>query len=263
MIIRETETEFICIHQHDHAQLSGWIAANWGNEQIPPLLEPKFPLILAASLHDVGWIPLDQKPVWNEEKKKPYSFMDEPLERKLSQYQKGVSRVEREDPYAALLCSLHYTSFFPYETRLKLGEPAITYVEKEQKRQKKLKAFLKKNGRLEELAKTQTDLSLLKLWDNISLYVALNQPSVPKENEHPWYKNGFSPIKLDKTKKQIKFNANWQNEREIRLSPFPFESSLPYSLPFRKLNKNKIKTQNFHTVYHGASVSVQVLIFVP
>lgn len=268
MIVRERPNHFVLIEQHDHARLSGWLAVCWGNTEIPRLAEPVQGLTIAAGMHDLGWLEIDRNPGWNDEAGRPYSFRDEPLGRKLSAYRKGLDAVERLDPYAGLLCSLHYSSFFPEN-----GDPqplgiSRPFVEAEQARQERLRETLRENGREQEVAREQLDLQLLKLWDELSLYVALNEPGVGKQKEHPWYREGFRPTWLstvavaDESAK-VRFQARWLDERRVALVPFPLRASLPYILRYRLVARADIQRIGFAKSCTASDLKHQLVEFVP
>nr|WP_186438508.1 DUF3891 family protein [Cohnella terricola] len=110
MIVRECEDDFTMITQHDHADLSAQFARQFKPEFY---MDTEFTddVLLAIREHDRGWIGLDEIPLWNDRIHAPFSFFDYPLYPKLLMYTKGINEVERTSRYAALLCSLHYTSF--------------------------------------------------------------------------------------------------------------------------------------------------------
>ncbi|GEM_PF-251859 len=259
MIIRETATGFTCITQHDHAQLSGWLAAVWGNPDIP-CPAAGGPLVLASALHDVGWIPIDQRPRWNERTSQPYSFRDEPLARKLPQYTAGVDLVARHDPYAALLCSMHYTSFMPSGGN-NLSPETAAYLQNEHARQTQLRKTLTQTGRKADVARAEHDLSLLKLWDHISLYVALNEPGASKTREHPWYRDGFPPTALQPGGDPVRFMARWLDKSRIALQPFPLRAKLPYALPYRQVPKAEIEQHGLERAFQNSPIQIQVIWF--
>ena len=130
MIIREREHEFIMIKQYDHACLAGKIAAQV-NKNLFKTTDYLDEVIKAASEHDRGWVGLDETPIWNDEENIPYSFQDYPPELKLAFYKKGIDEIETVSPYAALLCSFHFSSFFPNPNDI----PSIQFVSEESKRQ--------------------------------------------------------------------------------------------------------------------------------
>ncbi|GIP31654.1 hypothetical protein J2TS4_08640 [Paenibacillus sp. J2TS4] len=109
MVVRETEHEIIMVRQHDHAQLSGEIAKHFKSFFTD---DPYFEdTLLAIYQHDLGWVRLDEVPMWNDRTSLPFSFMDFPLLPKLTHYTYGLDQIERMNKYAGLLCSLHYASF--------------------------------------------------------------------------------------------------------------------------------------------------------
>lgn len=265
MIVRSQEQMIVCIAQHDHAQLSGWIAACWGSKHVPSLPEPKSALITATLMHDIGWIPLDEKPLWNEAANEPYSFVNLPAAIRVHHYQVGVDQVERVDDYAALLCSLHYTTFFPPPSAVE-NQTVRKFLQNEQLRQQRLATRLEKAGRFEEVNRQAHDLALLKLWDSMSLYVALNEPGVSKSEEHPWYKDGLPPVTLEatgSTKVELRIQARWYDEERVVLDPFPFQDPLVYPLPVRKVSVEQIRQKGFETAYRMAATSIQMIRFIP
>lgn len=224
--MRETSSHFVLINQHEHGLLSGEIAFHWGNESFPGI---RYNLVLAASLHDYSWTMIDSALPWNDESKRPYDFINIPDELRLEIYQRGLDDVEKIQPYTALVTSLHYCSFF---TRGKSAE-IDNFLDREKERQRRLRAnYYNKN--------LQLNLSLLQLFDNISLYLCLNKPGVRKENEHPWYKNGFETF--TDNNKSIKISASWKNKYTVAMDPFPFRknwtTSLRYSLCRKSLGKD-------------------------
>jgi hypothetical protein len=150
--------------------------------------------------------------------------------------------VAAQDAFAGLICSLHYTSFFSDSEQEDPGTLARDFVEMEQKRQHRLRDALRQQGREVELSREAFSLQLLKLWDDLSLYVALNEPGTPKAGEHPWYREGFRPTRLDPEgypdpSRALQFQAYWLDERRVALDPFPLRSPLPYPLPYRRVSR--------------------------
>ncbi|WP_168122358.1 DUF3891 family protein [Paenibacillus sp. HB172176] len=185
MIVRETKTEFVMTTQHEHACFSGEIAAHFKSELWidPHLLEA---VLLAIREHDRGWISLDETPVWYDRIKAPYSFMDYPLYPKLPMYTRGIDEVEDRNAYAALICSLHYASF--KAIRASSHPDCIAYIQHEEERQNRITQQLRLSPASPVIAQ---HLRLLQLCDEISLYVCMNEPGAGKDEEHPWYRDGF------------------------------------------------------------------------
>jgi Protein of unknown function (DUF3891) len=245
MIIRQEDGCLILIRQHDHGLFAGWIASHWGNDAIPTPREPSNGLMLATQLHDIGWDELDDHPILNPDKNLPYSFLDEPLSLRLPAYRNGITKVAQRDPYAGLLCSLHYTSFFPRESLPDLGLQAVQFVKDEEQRQESLVKMLENDGRSLEAGRAMDDLGLLKLWDEISLYICLNRPGVAKKEEHPWYRDGFRETHLgegsvQRTPAAVRFLARWLDESTVTISPFPFPAPITGRLPYRIVSRQVI-----------------------
>lgn len=222
LIIREHNNLYILIHQHDHGLLAGDIAANWGQGNF---ISPSRNLVLTASLHDLSWVETDTTLQWNNEANRPYDFTSLPLEEKFPMYKKGLDQTERLNPYSALLTSMHYCSFF----KAHQNEQVDRFLRQEEKRQTRLK----KTFFYEPI---DLDLRHLQLWDNLSLYVCLNEPGVSKEQEHPWFKNGINAV--TQTGETVSMHAHWLNERTITLDPFPFRQSFSTTLPYYKAKKS-------------------------
>lgn len=73
MIVRESDHEFYMFKQHDHAHLSGEIAKNFHGFFIN---DPYFAdALFAIYNHDLGWIRLDEHPIWNDSQSIPFSFI--------------------------------------------------------------------------------------------------------------------------------------------------------------------------------------------
>lgn len=239
MIIRETDREFVLITQHDHARLAGEIASHLEKELF---LDDEYlsSALLAIDQHDRGWIPLDASPIWNAESQAPYSFMDYPLAPKIEKYQQGIDEVEAMNEYAALLCSLHYASFM--HIRDSLDEASSRFYQHELARQQRITEKLSVSQEV-----IQRHFTLLQLCDDISLYVCLNEPGVSKEEEHPWFMEGFEDTLLGE-----RCEARWINAREIRLTPSLLAKELTTTLQQRYVSKQKIETQGFSEAYKGS-----------
>ena len=80
MIVRpQDDGSVILINQTDHAKLSGYLAAHWGNATFAPL-SPREPAIRAAYLHDCGWVDYESAPAFNAEAKTTPNFTQVPLD---------------------------------------------------------------------------------------------------------------------------------------------------------------------------------------
>ncbi|WP_165820868.1 DUF3891 family protein [Pueribacillus theae] len=210
MIVKEYETHYELIKQHDHAKLAGEMAFHTGN---PPFKHADFKTVMVAALHDYSWIESD-----SHLHEGLYDFTNYPMAAKLKLYKKGIDEMEKIDEYVALLTSLHYTAFFKAANEREISQ----FLTKEKERQQ----HLMNRYRNEDV---ELALEHLKMWDNCSLYVCLNEPGAKKVNEHPWFKNGINGISASGA--NITIECKWKDEQTIAFSPFPFLESWTAAFP--------------------------------
>ncbi len=212
MIVRDSPEGFVLIKQHDHALISGEFARRWKAKPRP--LEST---LYAVSQHDLAWKPLDEEVLWNEEKGRPYSFVDYPAEPKVRAYERGIDLLEAEDRYAACLCSKHYERLVR-----DFGKTDVEarFAEAESPRQERLRSEM--SG--EETENLERNLSFLRLCDGLSLFVCLNGPG--GGGYPPPYPEGFA---FDGET----FEPVWEDERALRFAPNPFTEPFHISLPFQ------------------------------
>ncbi|MCD8510506.1 MAG: DUF3891 family protein [Bacillus sp. (in: Bacteria)] len=229
MIVIESSGGFRLIEQHEHAIISGFLAEAWRDDLFIGK-NRRHEVELAIKNHDACWQRLDKNPILNAKKGRPVSFIDFPLEEKIDAYRSGVDEMLEQNDYAAFLISLHYTSFF----RGKLDdENGQRFKDQEQTRQKQLRQKLDVNGE-----DVQFHFDLLQLCDNLSLYLCMNEWGSSKEEEYPWFREGF-PQKLATV--DAKFYTKWINENEVALDPYPFkEDSVKVTIPNKHIRKVEI-----------------------
>ncbi len=72
-------------------------------------------------------------------------------------------------------------------------------------------------------AKLKESLRLLKLCDDLSLFLCLNEPG---QNDHPWYRDGF--------RGEVSFcNRSGKRGIELRIDPSPFRCSFEVTIPYQ------------------------------
>lgn len=141
-------------------------------------------------MHWPGW-----NSFWNDRVKALYSFIDFPLIPRLSFYKKGIDEVENQSSYAGLLCSLYYHSFFVGAK----GPAAIEFSRQEKSRQNRLMEQLNLfEAHKKDLLKNH--FLIIQFFDNLSLYLCIQEPGTPKAEEFPWFNYGFPeffPLQTD------------------------------------------------------------------
>lgn len=252
MIIRETAHEFIMISQHEHARLSGQIATYFkkeffaGDEYVDDVL-------LAVYEHDRSWIGLDETPIWNDHKNQPASFMDYPLLPKLAFYTSGINETEEISIYAALLCSLHYTSFYSDTDQKHI----LPFLDHERHRQSRIMKILQHISEKTIFY----HFRLLQFCDDLSLYVCLNEPGTRKENEHPWYKSGIKNSEIFSFNNQP-IIARWLDAKKISLESFPFENEFFAQIKCKRVSKEVREKEGIDIAWRDTAFQEQVLQFV-
>ena len=217
MIVRERADTFLLFEQHEHALIAGEFARRWRERPWP--FEST---VYAVANHDVAWREPDREVLWNEEKDKPYSFVDYPLNLKLPAQKRGIDSVEDHDPYAGCLCSMHYARFLlgsecPEEVEFREGEFA---------RQGRLEERMSA-GKLENL---ERNFHFLRLCDGLSLFLCLNEPG---GGESPsLYPGGFE---FEGTR----YVPVWEDGRTLRLNPNPFPEAFGIEIPYRITGRDR------------------------
>jgi len=248
VICREHEGNLVMIKQHDHGQLSGKLAEHFRSEQVP---EParRTEVLRAICNHDRGWIDLDETPFWNDAEGAPYTFIDFPIVPKLTFYAKGLDEIESDSPYGALLCSLHYERLIEVSGE---DQPELTlYLEREEERRGRIRRDLEQSAPIGE-AELYYDTKLLQFCDDLSLYMALNEPGSPKSEEHPWWKDGFSGSEDFGFTEGRVITAEWKDANTLMLDPFPFTESFEIALPMRNVPKSKVEADGIARAYRDA-----------
>ncbi|MGM8211203.1 DUF3891 family protein [Virgibacillus sp. W0430] len=257
MIIRDSVDSFIMIEQHNHAHLAKDIAEKW--KEIPRYTknQPKASVMYAIGNHDRGWQAFDKAPFWNDRKKRPFTFIDLPLSVKAVLYTNGINEVEQEDLYAALLCSKHYTQFMQRAA----GHDAQQFVVREEKRQHQL---IHQHSTIDNNL-LSTHLDFLKLCDNLSLYICLNDPGSNKDDEHPFFKEGIpiaSTLQLSETG-SMKVHLHWQDKKTIEMDPFPFEHNVHLTFPLKRIAKRTIADIGLLKAYNQAPYENKTVVLTP
>jgi hypothetical protein len=217
MIVRERPDAFLLFGQHEHALMAGEFARRWDVR-----LDPFGPTVYAVANHDLAWREPDREVLWNQEKDRPYSFMDYPLHLKLPAQKWGIDQVENHDPYAGCLCSMHYARFLLDAVR----PEEIEFRDGEFGRQASLKETMSE-GHLENL---ERNFRFLRLCDGISLFLCLNEPG--GEDNPPPYPGGFE---FEGTR----FNIVWEDGRTLSLDPNPFPEAFGVEIPFSVVGRDR------------------------
>ncbi|WP_018922304.1 DUF3891 family protein [Salsuginibacillus kocurii] len=229
MIVNQWLRTYECIDQHVHGKHAGQLSEAWKDPAFRE--DPNYQSVLfAIKNHDIGWKKLDRSPLWSKENNCPHDFTTYPMDKKIKAYREGISQIEKKDTYAGLLMSLHYASFFKKPETKEQTE----FVHGEQERQRKLRA-------LTDTKKEEDHLKLLQFCDDLSLFICMNRPGVPKDEEVAWFRSGFRQTFSLLGHKTI--HASWSGRHTVRVHPFPFEKPIYTVIPVFHIaipNKNEL-----------------------
>lgn len=251
MIVYEHDGMYVMTAQHDHGKISGIFAQQW-NDAFFEGKDGRKDVEYAVKNHDVGWIELDQSPLWNEEKQSPYSFTDYPMARKLHYYKLGIQSVEAVSHYAALLCSKHYQSFMSNDSN---DDHIQAFLTNERKREKRI---YKKLASLPEQQLT-FHYDLLQFCDNLSLYICLQEPGIAKSEELNWFKDGF-PQTFPFAPTGI--YPQWVDDESVRLTPFPFKQHVTVNLRLKRIPTEKVTAENLSLLYFQTPFTDRKVTFI-
>lgn len=245
MIIREAADAFWMVRQPDHAHLSGQIAEVWQDPYFDTSPH-KEDTIRAVYAHDDSWLPADQTPFWNDVQQTPFSFITYPSALKMVLYTNGINTLEQENPYSALLVSLHYSSFMNPQIK---AESA--FLQREEARQHRLKQQLGIRTEKQEVL-LHYHFDILQFCDNLSLYLCLNKPGTSKAEEYPFFKEGFRNSEHFAFTGYQKIHAFWLSPHQVLVQHFPFRQSFEVVLTLKQVRKDVVKASGLIPAYKQA-----------
>jgi Protein of unknown function (DUF3891) len=242
MLRLETETGWWLVTHPDHAHLAGAFAERWGNEKfLPP--EPRARVLKGIARHDDGWAARDAKPeitrqgrpsAFSVELVGKYSAFEEiDLADYLAVRDRAVRLIAAEDPYAAILISMHtYSLLSEHADRSTIAAAELPLLDRFLEQQKEFQQALRNQIEADaSVAPEQKSDSaildhfrLLQANDNLSLMTCVDF-SRPSNLLHPLplRGGGYAPVEVRSA-----------GSRHFVLDPYPFgEPSLTFQFPAR------------------------------
>lgn len=264
MLRLETETGWWLVTHPDHARLAGQFAERWGNDQfLSP--EPREHVLRGIARHDDGWAARDAVPQITRQGK-PSAFSTE-LVGKYSGFEeidlpdylavrdRAVRLIAEEDPYAAVLISMHtYSLLNDHADRSTIRPDELPLFERFLEGQKALQQSLRRqidaNPKLR--AEHRSDAAildhfrLLQANDYLSLLTCVDYRK-PVELLH---------VLPTRDGKGATIVARSVGTRHFVLEPYPFkESSLSFEFPGRRIEgKLFASAKEFQDKFHAAPV---------
>jgi len=242
MLRLETETGYWLVTHPDHARLAGAFAEHWGNTLFPPP-EPRERVLRGIARHDDGWAARDAAPQITRQGKpsafsvelvgKYSAFEEIDLQDYLDVRDRAVRLIAAEDPYAAILISMHtYSLLSDHADRSTIAPGQLPLLDQFLDQQKQFQAALRKQAAADSsLAPEHTSdavihdhFRLLQANDNLSLLTCVDfrQPATLL-HPLPTRDGGHIPVQVHSIAL-----------RHFVLDPYPYsEPSLTFQFPAR------------------------------
>lgn len=266
MLRLETENGWWLVTHPDHARLAGAFAERWGNELfLPP--EPRAHVLKGIACHDDGWAARDAAPQITRQGK-PSAFSSE-LVGKYSAFEeidfadylavrdRAVRLIAAEDPYAAVLISMHtYSLLSEHADRTTIAPDQLPLLDEFLVQQKALQQSL-----LRDFAEDPTfsaeqwseetvrdHFRLLQANDNLSLLTCVDSRA-PASLLHPLrLRNGkYSCV-------EVKAHSS----RQYALDPYPFDAdSITFTFPARQVSGRTFRSsEELQERFHASPVEL-------
>ena len=266
MLRLETETGWWLVTHPDHARLAGAFAERWGNDVfVAP--EPRANVLKGIARHDDGWAARDSAPqiTWQG---KPSAFSVE-LVGKYSAFEeidladylavrdRAVRLMAAEDPYAAILISMHtYNLLTEHADRSTIATAQLPLLDNFLAQQKQLQQELLRqiasDGQFMHEQASEAAIvdhfKLLQATDNLSLLTCVDFRA-PAHLLHALPVRGGESRRID---------VRAIGPRHFVLHPYPFgESSLTFQCPARHVDEKVFPSAaELQKRYNAAPVEV-------
>jgi hypothetical protein len=247
----------------DHAHLAGDFARAWGNDLfLCP--EPRAHVLNAIRSHDDGWAARDAAtPITREGKPAAFSselvgkysaFEEIDLQSYLTVRRNAVQLIAAQDPYAAILISMHTHNLLGQHadrSTIKPDQLALldNFLDEQLSLQQRLRDELLGSYKIApEFLTTEAlrdNFRLLQACDNLSLLSCVDYPG-DATLLHP----------LRTTEGPTEVHVHRTAPRTFRLNPYPFaQSTLTFQLPARFVPGETFPTpEALRTLYEAAPV---------
>jgi len=273
MLRLETETGWWLVTHPDHARLAGAFAKRWGNDRfLPP--EPRARVLAGIARHDDGWAARDAAPVITREGK-PSAFSFE-LVGKYSAFEqidladyllvrdRAVRLIAQEDPYAAILISMHTSNLLSEHADRSTISPADLplldrFLEQQKAFQTSLMQTISADPSLTAEQKTEAAIldhfRLLQATDYLSLLTCVDFAR-DADLLHPLPVRGG---------RYNRIGVRWVKSRHFALDPYPFaEPELSFHFPARHVSAKRFSSsQELQGKFAAAPVEMQSVTVSP
>ena len=220
MIVHAVGDSAEIVMQVDHSLVAGEFAEAW------PGLEPRESVVLAATLHDIGWRSWEASPRVDHETGQPMNFLRVDIDQHLDFYEAGIGEVTARDLYAGMLVGKHLAGIY----RMRYGTQAALTMARAPEAQAKIDEFVTRiEARFlalqKELGVSDAEFwrnyVLLQVFDRLSLWLCKGDPAG----------TGAMQIALPDAGHELSVTPT---DAGCALSPYPFATdALRISVPVR------------------------------
>lgn len=230
MLRAKTDTGWILIRHPDHAALAGEFATLWGNYQFR-VPQPSRDVIEGIRRHDDGWAARDERPSITRQGKpsafgadlvgKYTAFEEIDLPEYLGVRGDALEIVARDNPYAAILISLHTCNLLTEHADRSTIKPEElplldAFVARQRHRQLELRAECAARGKYQD-----EDLTVDRLTEHFRVLQACDNLSLLSCVDYAGPANLLHPLPLHGGGTQT-VNVVRVGPRVFRLEPWPF-----------------------------------------
>jgi hypothetical protein len=262
MLRLQTNEGYWLVTHPEHARLAGDFASHWGNDLFAAP-EPRDHVLRGIYAHDNGWTARDAHPLITSQGKpsafstelvgKYSAFEEIDLQAYLAVRREAVQLIAQEDPYAAILISMHTHDLLSARADRSTIRPAdMLWLDAFLVEQKTLQRALRdrlladKHVAVEHLlpAALYQHFQLLQACDNLSLLSCVDFHG-PATLLHPFRITDGELTEI---------NVNPFGERSFRITPYPFdEPHLTFSLGARHIPGHTFSSsEELERLFHAA-----------
>ncbi|MCR8635512.1 DUF3891 family protein [Paenibacillus radicis (ex Xue et al. 2023)] len=265
MLVAEKQDRFVLTTNDDHANLAGQMALHLRDSVFPEDTRRE-EFNYAVKEHDRAWIDLDEVPIWNDGRGRPFSVADYPLMIRLPHYTRGLAEIEEHSEYAAMLCSMHYTSFRPETVSNLVGgvsPKAQVFILAEKERSKRLTDKLGCHSG-QSLALLHLHLKWLQAMDELSLWLCITDGASRTNSLQAAYRTTMRADSPNKgTESDEPLQPSWISADSVRISPFPFTNPFEMMWKRREVPKELINQEGLYAAYSQTPVIESAIMIVP
>jgi len=251
MLRLATGTGWWLVTHPDHARLAGAFAARWGNDLFASPV-PRGHVLAGIAMHDDGWAKRDATPqitrqglpsAFSNELVGKYSAFEEiDLADYLAVRERAVALVAAENPYAALLVSMHtYNLLTARADRSTIVPAQLPLLDDFLERQRELQQEL--HTRIAaDAALAAEETAVPRIWDHFRLLQATDNLSLLACVDYKQAATLLHPLPL-RAGGHAEVQVLSVGERRFKLEPYPFpEPELTFEFPARHVKGREFAT---------------------